>query len=96
LSGFNENRWSVKFESKGTFGCTGPENPDTNVKTREEHTMARSWEDVKYELADIRREREFDHQAHTARTHILHVDLGFKATKLVLRALQAIHLYPKP
>jgi hypothetical protein len=43
----------------------------------------------------IRRNQEFDHEAHKGRVALLGVDLGFGPTKFVLRALQALRLYPK-
>lgn len=40
-------------------------------------------------------EREQDYNAHVARVQILGVDLGYGPTKLVLKVLQALRLYPK-
>lgn len=55
----------------------------------------KSFDQIVDEVEQTCREWVFDREAHAARVQILHVDLGFKMTKMALRTLQAVGLYPK-
>lgn len=54
------------------------------------------WSETKAKLAQRRRERVFNKEAHAARVEIIGRDLGFKMTKDVLLFRQFIGVYPKP